>query len=99
MILVPIFGRYVALIPDETMEKEQDAQAQFINCDGEEFDIIFFNPHDKNIKQTIIHELIHGVFYRTAIYQGEISDDLTEVICDNVATFIVETFDLSPKKP
>jgi hypothetical protein len=96
--LITIFGRYVALIPDETMEKEQDAHAQFINCDGEDFDVIFYNPHDKNLKQTILHELFHGVFFRTAIYQGEISDDMIEIICDNMATFLVETFDLKLKK-
>ena len=30
--------------------------------------------------------------------QGDISDDLIEIICDNVATFMVETFDLTPKR-
>ena len=98
MILVPIFGRYVALVPAENMELEQDASAQFIPCDGEEFDLIFYDPSDKCMKQTLIHELIHAVFHRTSIYQGDISDDLIEIICDNVATFMVETFDLTPKR-
>jgi hypothetical protein len=95
--LLTIFGRYVALIPARNMD-EQDATAQFINCDGEDFDIIFYDPEDKDLKQTILHELFHGVFFRTAIYQCEISEDMIEIICDNMATFIVETFDLTLKK-
>lgn len=99
MNIVNIFGRYVAIIPAKNMSEEQGASAQFINCDGEDFDLIFYDPDDKNVKQTILHELFHGVIYRTAIYQGEISDDLIEIICDNIATFMVETFDLKIKKP
>lgn len=97
MNIITIFGRTVAVVPIPGMASEQDAAAQFINCEGEDFDLIFFDPGEKNLKQTILHELIHGVIFRTAIYQGNISEDLIEVICDNVATFITETFDLTIK--
>lgn len=98
MNVIKIFGRDVAIVPLEGLRDEGDHTAEFFNCDGENFDIIFYDPADKNVKQTIIHEMIHGVIFRTAIYQGNISDDLIEMICDNVATFMVETFDLKLKK-
>lgn len=46
---------------------------------------------------TIIHELVHGVIYRTGIDQAKLSEGVEEVICENVAVAIVENFKLTPK--
>lgn len=44
------------------------------------------------LDQTFFHELGHAVQERVGVNQGEISDDLKEVIVDSMATFLAETF-------
>ena len=50
-----------------------------------------------DLVQTFLHELGHAVQQRCGINQAAISDDLTEVIVDSMATFIEETFHLRLK--
>ena len=47
--------------------------------------------------QTLLHEIGHSVIDRTGIRQT-LSDELEEVIVDNIATAITENFTLSLKK-
>lgn len=41
---------------------------------------------------TIIHEMVHAVIFRTGIDQTKISEDLEEILCENVATAVVENW-------
>lgn len=47
-------------------------------------------------QHTLLHECVHAIFDRTGINQS-LSSDLEEVICENIATFLVENFHLRDK--
>ena len=47
---------------------------------------------DEHTKQiTLLHELIHAILHRTSIHI-ELSDELEELICDNIAKCFCENF-------
>jgi 16S rRNA G966 N2-methylase RsmD len=97
MKLGKIFGRTVAYVPLANLMKEDDTVAEFFPCEDQDFDIIFFDPEFKDQAQAIIHEEIHGVMNRTGIVQTSITQDVIEVICENVATYIAEAYELKRK--
>ncbi len=46
---------------------------------------------------TLLHEIIHAVFFRSGILNTKVSADAEEVICDQVAKVIQENFKLVKK--
>lgn len=46
---------------------------------------------------TLLHELIHAVFFRSGILNAKVSQDAEEIICDQVAKVIQENFKLIRK--
>jgi Zn-dependent peptidase ImmA (M78 family) len=42
---------------------------------------------------TLFHELFHAYTRRSGIYNGMLSHDMEEIICDQFATVIAENFD------
>ncbi len=53
---------------------------------------------DKHIQDvTLIHEVIHATIHRAGINNAQLSADLEEIICDQVAKVIVENFTLKRK--
>ena len=46
---------------------------------------------------TLLHELIHAVFFRSGILNTKVSPDAEEIICDQVAKVIQENFKLVKK--
>lgn len=91
-----IYGRLTAYVPLPGMMIDGDV-AEFFPCEGEEFDIIFYDPEFKNIPQAILHEQIHALFYRLGFNQTDLSGDMEEQICETVSVFILENYVLSPK--
>lgn len=53
---------------------------------------------DDDFMQCLVHELVHSVIYRTGIDQAQISAGVEEIICENIATAIIENFTLKAKK-
>lgn len=43
---------------------------------------------------TLIHEIGHAMFFRTSLWQTSINSQLEEIIVNNMATAIVEVFNL-----
>jgi Zn-dependent peptidase ImmA (M78 family) len=70
----------------------------------EGFDGLFFPANDlivldadlkgKQLNHVLIHEMIHCVINRTGILQAGLSEGLEEVLCENIATALVENFTL-----
>lgn len=54
------------------------------------------DSHSPNKLNTLIHEMTHAVFHRSGVTQA-LSNELEEVICENIATMIIENFDLKLK--
>lgn len=52
--------------------------------------------HTPDKMNTLIHECVHAVFHRSGVTQA-LSNELEEVICENIATMIIENFDLKLK--
>lgn len=57
---------------------------------------------DKKLKgqtelHTLLHELVHALLHRTGVTQA-ISHDVNEIISENVATTMVENFEIRPKR-
>ena len=49
------------------------------------------------LKQTLVHELVHAIFARAGLAQTDISSDVEEIICEQVAIVINENFRLTQK--
>jgi len=63
-------------------------------CDNESKIIwICSNQNHKEIVVTIFHELFHAFVRRSGIYNGMLSFDMEEIICDQFGTIIAENFD------
>ena len=58
--------------------------------------IIHNNLSPEDEIHTILHEEMHALFHRSGVEQA-ISQELQEVLCENVATFITENYHLKPK--
>lgn len=54
------------------------------------------NQSDTDKMQTLLHEVGHAVFGRVGLVQG-ISPELEEVIVENIATALVENFEIVAK--
>lgn len=48
--------------------------------------------------ETLIHELVHAVFFRAGLDQTGISHDIQEIICDQVAKVLCENYKFTKKK-
>lgn len=48
-------------------------------------------------RETLLHELIHAIFFEGGLCQG-ISEEMTEVVCQQVAQVITKNFRLVAKK-
>lgn len=68
----------------------------------------YFDPHkniiaiDSELKgnaymQTMLHECIHATLDRVGVTQTRVSHDAHEMIAENIATAIVENFNLKKK--
>lgn len=50
-------------------------------------------PPDERL-HTLIHEIGHAVVMRTGLKQSELSHDVEEVLVENIATSIMENFEV-----
>lgn len=91
-----IYGRLTAYVPLEGL-MDEGSVAEFFPCEGEDFDIIFYDPEFKNVPQAILHEQIHAVFSRMGFNQTELSSDMEEQICETISVFILENYKLKEK--
>ncbi len=56
------------------------------------------NLKGNELKHTILHEEIHAIFDRCGLNQTQHTQDLQEMICENVARFILENYNITDKK-
>lgn len=91
-----ILGRLVFYVPKESLSDEGIA-ALWHPCEGEEFDIIFFDPNYKNVKQALIHEEFHAVLSRVGLHNNQIDDKIEEIIVDTFSQFMVDNYYLKEK--
>lgn len=96
MKLKYIYGRLIAYVPTPGM-MEDGSVAEFFPCEGESFDLIFFDPSFKNLKQALLHETLHAVLHRLCIGQTELSLDLEELIIEGISVYITENYTLREK--
>lgn len=59
-----------------------DPKTDAVYCDKS------LNGYDRS--HTLIHELVHGIMFRVGVHCTSISNDTKEIICENVATVILE---------
>ena len=97
MIIHSVFGRNVGIVPLEGLMESDDTVAEFFQCADQDFDIIFFDPAYGNTQQAIMHELLHAVIDRLCLHQTSLSKDIEEILCDGIANFLTENYQLTPK--
>lgn len=49
-------------------------------------------------KETLMHEIIHAIFFRSGLDQTGVGHDVQEIICDQVAKVLCENFNFTKKK-
>ena len=91
-----IFGQMIRVLKEHDLTETQGARGLcfqdkkliFIDSDltGDEY------------LQTLLHEVVHAVIQRTGIHESGLTDEVEEIICDNVATAIVENFKIKIKR-
>lgn len=96
MKLKYIFGRLTAYVPIEGMMEDGDV-AEWFPCEGEGFDIIFYDPKFANVKQALLHEEVHALVNRLCLHQTDLSSDLEEIICEAFSVFVDENYELKEK--
>lgn len=91
-----IFGHKIKLIKQKGLLDKTNNRGVYVP----EHQIIVVDPELKGneLMSTIIHEIVHAVFYRTGIDQAKIQDGVEEIICENVSIAMVENFHLRLKK-
>lgn len=92
--------RTLKILGDKISVKYKDLNAENI-CGKYSYDkktIEINNKLDKSIQDiTLIHELIHATIHRAGVNNAQLSADLEEIICDQVAKVITENFILKRK--
>lgn len=48
-------------------------------------------------KETLMHEIIHAIFFRSGLDQTGVGHDVQEIICDQVAKVLCENFNFTKK--
>lgn len=54
--------------------------------------LILIHPEYENKMHTLAHEFVHAVWSRSGLNQTKTSHDVQEIVCENVATALVENF-------
>lgn len=90
-----IFGLKVKLKVDKKIPPHIAGQYEYTKA------LISMNSQhesEKEFMHTLIHECGHALFYRVSINQA-ISFEVHEYIVNNMATMLLENFDIKLKKP
>jgi len=90
---IDVFGKKVPIKTVKHLEDEEGHELE--GCFyAKEFKIdIVVCSH-----QTLLHELCHALFERVGLNQANLSPELNELLSENIATFITETYDLRFKR-
>ena len=85
------------VLKEKNLTETQNARGLYFHDKG----MIFIDADltGNDYLQTLLHELIHAVIQRTGIEESGIPEGIEEIICDNVATAIVENFKLEKASP
>jgi hypothetical protein len=87
-----VYGKQYRVLKSKTDDKtdaEVDFDAQLITVKEDQVGDTYMH--------SVIHELIHCIFNRISLNQTAVKDDLEEIICDNIATVMIENFVITPK--
>jgi Zn-dependent peptidase ImmA (M78 family) len=96
---VNILGRDCQVIIrnfDSDDDFEKNCQAYF--CQTTNTIHINSKLKGKNLQITFLHEISHAFLYRAGLTVTSLSQDVEEVIAEQLANFIHETFDIKLKK-
>lgn len=91
-----IMGRLTGYIPDKTLIND-GANAAWEMCEGEPFDLIYYDPNCKILKQALLHEEFHAVLERIGFHQAGVSHEIEEMMVDALSTFICENYEIKEK--
>ena len=97
MKLKYIFGRLTAYVPIPGLMDNEGDVAEFLPCEGQDFDLIFYDPAYSNIKQALLHEEIHALLNRIGILQEGMPGGMEEVLCEAISVFLTESYNLKEK--
>lgn len=90
-----VFGKKVQIIRDDLALSKQDLHGLYIPSQYK----IFYNGSEKEEAiKTLIHELVHAVCHITGLKQTSLSDDIEEIIAENISQAIVENLVIKMKR-
>lgn len=83
-----VFGSEFKIVIKKDFAKQTGYAGLF--CPTEKTITIDAGLKGDDLQQTILHEILHAVFYRVGLCQAKISVDAQEMIVENFATAIIE---------
>ncbi len=82
----------------QTKDLKTDAGDAAGSCDGNAYLIEMDEDLDEPLyTHTLLHELTHAVFNEGGLDQTSISDDIQEVIAEQIARALIANFNIQPK--
>lgn len=82
-----VYGKKLKVVFTERIDCD-DALGVFI---PDEFKVEIVKSIEGDLAlATLLHELIHGIIFRCGVHTSSLSDDVQEIICDTIATWIVD---------
>jgi Zn-dependent peptidase ImmA (M78 family) len=91
-----VFGKKIKVFYKNGKLNDEDSLAGFFDPVNW---VIYVDARLSKEEQRLVelHELVHCVFYRLGYRNTNINENLEELICENVASVIVENYNLSKK--
>lgn len=85
-----IFGKIIKVLKEKNLSRRTGSRGEFYSRHN--LIVIDDKLVNDEFNQTLLHELIHAVISRVSIDQTSLEEGVEEIICDAVATAIIENF-------
>jgi Zn-dependent peptidase ImmA (M78 family) len=91
-----IFGKKIRVLKKKNLIRDFGARGAYYS----KLKLIVIDDEQVGTEhlQTLLHEMVHAVIDRCGIDQAGIGDGVEEIICESVATALIENFTLKPRK-
>ena len=87
-MLIKVLGRDIQVVKKKRLLVDESCHGLYDSAAGQ----ILIDPDQspRDYVHTLIHEMIHAVADRVGVHTTSVNPDMVEILCENIATVIVE---------